>query len=182
MNPFSHARRSGKLVILMVCLGIALSACGDARLGRARALEDRGALAEANELYLDVLADHPDDLASLKGLAVNLVLLRRFDEALPYQERTIAADPRDVQTRVELAFNYLNHQARPDAAVRVFQEAVALDPSPKHRTFLAQSLIASGNTAEARSILLDVMKVDPGYRYASTILRKLEGGQPGGAG
>ncbi len=46
-------------------------------------------------------------------------LLGRHDEALALQERVVALDPKDVQTRIELGFNYLNHQKRAADAVRV---------------------------------------------------------------
>ena len=100
------------------------------------------------------------DLGRLTEEAVALAGSGRFDEALPIQERIAALDPNDAQIRVELGFNYLNHQNNPAGAVAVFKEAVALEPSSKCMTFLAQAYIASGDSTAAETTLRQAIGAD----------------------
>jgi tetratricopeptide (TPR) repeat protein len=149
-----------------------MSGCSDP-LASARELEEQGDLIGAVAAYQEVLQEEPDNVAALSGAAVCLLLLGRYGEALVLQERVVALDPKDVQTRVELGFNYLNHQGRPADAVRVLQEAASLDPSAKNLSFLAQAQAASGDAAGAESTLLQAVAADPGYAYSYTQLVRL---------
>lgn len=159
------------LSVLSVLAGI-VGACSDG-LAEARRLENAGDWEAALAVYKETLAKDSDDLAALSGAAVALMVLHRFDEALEYQERLVAADPKDAQTRVELGFNYLNHQDRPDDAARVLQEAADLDPTAKHLTFFAQALEQAGQTGEAEQVLRDAIETDAEYTYAYSQLVRL---------
>jgi len=147
---------------VVVVGGLLLSGCGN-DLGEARDLEEKGDLAGAVTAYQRMLEDEPDDLEALTGAATDLLLLQRFDEALPLQERIVALDPQDALTRVELGFNYLNHQERPLDAVGVFEEAAVLDPSAKNLCFLAQSLTVSGDEVGAEATLRRALESEPAY-------------------
>jgi tetratricopeptide (TPR) repeat protein len=171
-------RRSGILglqvafVLLLGLLSLLLAGCSD-RAGEARQLENAGDWPGALALYNEVLAEDPDDQTALSGAAVALLVLQRYDEALGFQERLVAADPGDVQIRVELGFNLLNHQARPADAVVVLREAVALEPSAKNLTFLAQALEQSGDQGEAEAALRKAIVADAAYGYSYTQLVRL---------
>ncbi len=143
-----------------VCLG-----CGD-DLGDARDLEKAGDWEGALAVYQRVLTERPDDVKAFSGAAVALMVLQRYEEALAYQEQVVAADPSDGQTRIELGFNYLNHQDRPSDAARVFEEAVALEPTAKNLTFLAQAQKGAGDLQSAESTLRKAIEADPTYGYA----------------
>lgn len=132
-------------------------------LGEARELEARGDLMGAVAIYEMMLADDPDDLDALAGIATDLLMLQRYDEALEFQERVVALDPEDVQTRLELGFNYLNHQEEPDEAVRVLSEAAALEPSGKHMGFLAQAQVLSGDVTGGEATLREALDKEPQY-------------------
>lgn len=166
----------GDVVLLAVALVavvlLAAGACGDV-MAEARALEDRGDLEGAVVLYEQILEEQPDDLSALSAAAVDLLLLGLFDEALPLQERVRALDPDEIQIRIELAFNYLNHQGRAGDAVRVFEEAVALEPGAKHMTYLAQALMEAGNTAESERSLREAIEMDAGYGHSYSVLVRL---------
>ena len=108
-------------------------------MAEAEQLEAQGDVEEAVVVYEEVLQENPDDVEALSRAAVDLAFMGRFNDALPLQERMVAPGATDVQTRVELGFNYLNHQERPNDAVRVFGEAAELEPSAKNLTFLAQA-------------------------------------------
>lgn len=158
---------------LMLLLGNVATGCGSGLLERARDLEAAGDIAGAVSAYQEVLAERPEDLQALGGGATNLLLLQRYDEALPLQERITALDPDDAQTRVELGFNYLNHQDRPADAVRAFGEAVAIDPSAKHLCFLAQAESVAGADLDAENHLRRAIDAEPSYPYSYRLLYAL---------
>jgi tetratricopeptide (TPR) repeat protein len=136
-------------------------------------LERRGDIDGAETLYREALADDPNNVEALVGLASALMVQKRYDEALPLQEQAVALDSSDAQTRVELGFNYLNHQARPADAVEAFSQAVLLDPSAKNLTFLAQAQREKGTFAEAESSLRRAMGEDKSYVYSYVVLIRL---------
>jgi tetratricopeptide (TPR) repeat protein len=114
-----------------------------------------------------------EDLGELTDLAVTLMSAKRYDEALPVQERIAALDPEDAQIRVELGFNYLSHQNRPADAVRVMAEAVELEPSARNLTFLAQAQLGDGNRDAAETTLRQAIATDKGYPHTYQVLVQL---------
>lgn len=172
------ARRPRWLIVLLavtvVLAALAAGGCGGA-LKQAKKLESSGDWQGALAAYQRVLTDEPEDLAALSGAAVALMVLQRFDEALAYQERVVAADPHDAQTRVELGFNYLNHQDRPVDAARVLGEAVQLEPTAKFITFLGQAQVVAGDLQGAERSLRRAIEVDHQYGYAYSVLAGLLG-------
>jgi len=89
---------------------------------------------------------------------------------LAVQEQVVAADASDVQTRLELGFNYLNHQDRAEDAVTVFEEAAALDGGSKILTFLAQAQEVAGHIADAEATLRLAIDIDAAYAYPYSVL------------
>lgn len=169
-----RSRYRTRLVVL-VCtavLAAATTGCSDLRAD-AEVLLAKGDLRGAEAIYSQLVANDTDDIEALDGLAVTLMLQSRYDEALPIQERVVAADPSDVRSRVELGFNYLNHQGRGEDAVRVLTEAVAISDSAKNLTFLAQAQKATGNANEAETTLRRALEVDPRYAYSYIVLVEL---------
>ncbi|MBN1321822.1 MAG: tetratricopeptide repeat protein [Thermoleophilia bacterium] len=167
-----HAVATGALLLALALIaGVCLAAggCKDA-MAEARALESEGDLDGAVALYKDLLKKEPDNGEALSAAAVDLLLLGRFDEALPLQERVVSLDPDDVQTRIELGFNYLNHQGRPTDAVRVLTEAVLLEPGAKNKTFLAQALLAAGDATAGEQRLREAIEMDAGYGHSYSVL------------
>jgi tetratricopeptide (TPR) repeat protein len=167
MNRLGRALRIaviGTVVLSSIALG-----CSDAK-STAEGLVASGDLAGAETIYKEVLAEDPEDLEALNGLAVTLMLEGKHDEAVAIQERVVAADPTDVQTRIELGFNYLNYQDRADDAVRVLGEAAALNGSAKNLTFLAQAQSVAGKKDEAETTLRRALEVDPQYAYSYRVL------------
>ncbi len=161
-------------VIVSVLLSVSAPGCSNP-LAKADHLAAVGDLAGAEAIYKDVLASEPDDLRALSGLAAALSVQGKHDEALPIQEQVVAADPDEVQIRVELGFNYLNHQDRSADAVRVLAEAAVLDGSAKYLTFLGQAQIKAGQHGDAEISLREAMAVDPQYAYSySVLVRMLE--------
>ena len=146
-SPSSRLGRKAVLVGIVVTVILAAAAllvegCSD-RVSEARNAELAGDFKTAEALYQEQLQSDANDLDALKGLAGVLYLERRWDEALPFQKKAIALDTKEAQIRVELGFNYLNHQNAPAEAVTVLKEACALEPTAQYLGFLAQAQMAA---------------------------------------
>jgi tetratricopeptide (TPR) repeat protein len=165
-------RRIALFALLVAIAALALAGCSDP-IGDAEALAAGGDTEGAEAIYREVLTSDPENLEALSGLAVGLALQGRFDEALPFQERVVEADLTDAQTRIELGFNYLNHQNRSDDAVRVLGEAADLDMTPRNMTFLAQAQAVAGDIEGAERTLTDAIELDPQYAYSYMVLTDL---------
>jgi tetratricopeptide (TPR) repeat protein len=165
VKGLSWSVRTLCVLLLLAAVAGGVSGCGDA-LADARQLEETGDLQGAIAAYQAVLGDDPQNVEALSGLSVCLLGLKRYDEALSLQEKVIALDDTDAMTRVELGFNYLNHQGRPADALRVLTEAAEIDRSAKNLTFLAQAENAVGDVAGAEAVLKEALTVDPAYEYA----------------
>ena len=157
------------MLLMMASVASLLAGCTDG-LAMARAAEEAGDPKTAIQLYREHIEQEPEDREALGSLAVLLSLSGDFDGALPIQERVVALDPDDAQTRIELGFNYLNHQDEPAKAAAVMAEAVDLDPTAKNLAFLAQAQNAAGNPAGAEESLWRALVVEPGYGYPYKIL------------
>jgi Tfp pilus assembly protein PilF len=157
------------VMIALMVVAVILTSCGSLA-AEAQSLENKGDLKGAVAVYREALRHDPNDVNVLAHLGSDLMLLGNFDEALPIQERVVALDPKDVQTRVELAFNYLNHQNQPAKAVQHLTQAVAVDPSAKNLTFLAQAQIKAGDSAGAEKNLDMALKTDPKYGFSYVVL------------
>ncbi len=140
-------------------------------------LERDGDLEGALALYSKILASDPDNVKALSGAAVCFVMLNRYDEALAVQERLVELDPDDAQVRIELGFNYLNHQSRPRDALRVLGEAVTISPSAKNLCFLAQAQGATGDLGSAETNLRQAISIEPSYAYSYRLLASMLEGQ-----
>jgi tetratricopeptide (TPR) repeat protein len=169
----TRGRRGTCYVIAgLIVAAVVLTSCGD-QLGGARALEQKGDLKGAVAAYRQALQHDPKNVAILALLGADLLLLGNYDEALPVEEQVVALDPKDVQTRVELGFNYLNHQHQPVKAVECLNQAAALQPTAKHLTFLAEAQIVAGDPSGAEQSLDKALKTDPKYPYTYFVLLSL---------
>lgn len=175
----SVARREvvAPIVAMLVWLALAAIVMGgcSSTTSQGAKYERDGDYQKAASLYKDYLQNHPNSADVIAALGSDLYILGQYDQALPYQEKTVKNNPKDAQTRVELAFNYLNHQSRPADAVKVLQEAVAIDGSAKYLTFLAQALETTGDDANAIVRLREAIAKDPKYGHSYMVLYSLLG-------
>ena len=175
----SRSREASRKGVWALLLALALAAClfvlagCSNEMGQAQKLERQGKVSEAVAIYLRVLKSDPNNREALDDAGVYLSQLGRFDEALVCQERLAGLNPSDAQIRVELGFNYLNHQRRTGDAVKVLGEAVKLDPSAQHLCFLAQAQTVAGDTQLAEQNLRQAIKSDPGYAFSYELLAGL---------
>jgi tetratricopeptide (TPR) repeat protein len=157
------------VTVILAAAALLIAGCSD-RVSEARDAELAGDLKTAEALYLEQLQSDPDDLAAVKGLAEILYLERRWDEALPFQKKAITLDTKEAQIRVELGFNYLNHQNAPAEAVTVFQEASMIEPTAQYLSFLAQAQLATGDKGAVEATLRDALDADKTYSRAYMLL------------
>ncbi len=127
-------------------------------------------MAGALQVYTEIVESEPNNQAAIEGAAVCLFALKRFDEALVLEEKLATTDPTNAQIRVELGFNYLNHQNRPADAVRVLAEAVEVEPTAKNLCFLAQAHMVVGNAEPAEQALRRAIDEEPEYAYSYQLL------------
>jgi len=142
-------------------------------MGEALALEKGGDWEGALVIFREVLEDDPADIEALSGAATALWLLGRYDEALPFQEKVVEADPEDAQTRMELGFNYLNHQGRALDAVHVLEEGVMIEESEQMLMYLGLAKRESGNLRGAEEAFREVIEINPSNGYAYNLLVSL---------
>ena len=158
------------LFALFVVSLISLSACGNEAVSLGAELEENGDLPGAVLVYQEALKKDPDNVKVLSALGANLAIMGRFDEALPIQEKVVRLDKKDAQTRIDLGFNYLNHQDRPADAVIVMGEAAKIETTAKNLTFFAQAQKASGDLAGAEKSLREAIETDAEYAWSYRLL------------
>src|SRR5579872_889521 len=95
------------------------------QLNLARQASARGDNAEALSRYVRVLADEPRDLAALIGAGNAAVELGDFSAGLAFFGRAEEVDPSNGRVKAGLA-SALTQTEQPGAALRLFDEAVAL--------------------------------------------------------
>lgn len=81
--------------------------------------------------------------------------------------RALVLNPRDARARDLLGFTFLISPAETDAAIREFEQAVALSPAVAlYRVHLAQAYLQKGKLARAREVLEQALRLasEPGVR------------------
>ncbi len=159
-------------MVSFVLLAVALASCSGTLSQAGKAMES-GDLAAAAKLYQQCVAAHPDDVSATKALAAVLYVQRRWDEALPVQEKAVEMDPGEAQIRVELGFNYLNHQEQAGKAVQVFEEACRLQPTAQYLSFLGSAQLSAGEEESAEASLRRALVTDSSYPHAYVVLISL---------
>ena len=155
--------------LALVLVGAVLTSCADSA-AKGMSLDVKGDLPAAVTVYREQLERDPNNVEILAALASDLMLLGKFNEALPVQEKVVALDPKDAETRVELGFNYLNHQSQAAKAVQVLRQAATIQATAKNLTFLGQALIQAGDLTGAEESLNKALKADPKYAHSYEVL------------
>ncbi|MEX3931121.1 hypothetical protein AB4Y32_04725 [Paraburkholderia phymatum] len=94
---------------------------------------------------LDALAHAPDDIEKLRAVCIALIEARRDDELLPYADRALAIEPRDVHF-VNWRAYALTLMGRHFDAVATWRNHAALAWRPAYYEMsLGQSLVMSGD-------------------------------------
>jgi len=142
----------------------------------ALALQERGALAEAEQIYRELLHHEPDHHAALALLA--MILIERGDAAA-----AVALINRAIALAPEVAWYHLSlgHACAAagldERAVEAMQASARLDPeNPIPRYDLARHHVRHGRTGEALAALRQVLERDPSHDRARFLVASLSGG------
>lgn len=145
-------------------------------VAEALALQEQGALAEAEQRYRELLRHEPHHHPAMNLLA--MILLERNDAAaaLPLIARAIALAP-------DIAWYHLNlghaHAAagRDDRATAAMARSAQLDPaSPLPHYDLARHHLRHGRRDDALIALHEVVERDPAHSRARFLIASLTGG------
>jgi predicted TPR repeat methyltransferase len=145
-------------------------------IAEALALQERGALAEAEQRYRELLRHEPDHHAAMNLLA--MILLERNDPgaATPLIARAIRLAP-------DIAWYHLNlgHACAAagldDRAVEAMTASARLDPaSAIPRYDLARHHLRHGRPGEALAALREVVEREPAHERARFLVASLTGG------
>jgi arylsulfatase A-like enzyme/Flp pilus assembly protein TadD len=136
----------------------------------------------AVERYLQALETAPSDVQLNLGLAVSLVQLGRFAEALPVLDRAIFLSPADAQIRSRRAFVLAKLRRLPEALEEA-RTAMRLDPETlAYQQNLGSLLGEAGRWEEAARVFDDILAEDPGFTpalFASGLIKQRRGDRAG---
>lgn len=104
-----------------------MSATSDQLARAAQAARD-GRLADAEALYLRVLATEPENAEALRGLGALEFQTGRYDNAERRARRLLLLRPRDPAIHFGLGL-VLHRRGRPEEAAQAYQSALAINPS-----------------------------------------------------
>lgn len=121
---------------------------------RAYALEQRGAWAEAAELYRSVLGRDPANLPALFGLERSLLALNRLPEILPQVRAALAARPK-VGAFYALALRAWTAAGQPDSVRATAERWAAVEPGSEapYREWGTAALSRQDRAAARRAYL-----------------------------
>lgn len=142
------------------------------RLLRAEIALDQGRAPDAIADYRAVLAVSPDQPTALNNLAM-LIAERTPGEALPLAERGAALRPKDPMFLDTLGFVLLQLN-EPARAREVLAQAHGATPDPGVALNYARALAATGDRAQARSVLLAIVNTPfAAQQQAAELLKTL---------
>jgi tetratricopeptide (TPR) repeat protein len=121
--------------------------------------QQQGRFAEAEAIYRQVLASHPNNPDAMQLLGVLAAQVGKADIAVDLIRRAIAINPRQPMYHCNLGQTYLS-VGRADEAVAAFAQAIAIQPD------FFQAIVNQGNAYLARG---DVDQAISNYRRAIEI-------------
>jgi len=144
---------------------IALNALFD----QATAALRTGQVAVAIRDYEAILAQVPEDGATLNNLAIALKQVGRLDAAIRHYETLIRLEPDSAIAHFNLG-NAYHERGDLDAAIAAFQRSLALEPQANTYVNLGISLYDAGDPAGAIVAYHQALKIDPRSGHAHTNL------------
>ncbi|MBN9414265.1 MAG: tetratricopeptide repeat protein [Candidatus Eremiobacteraeota bacterium] len=145
----------------------------ETRLTRAYLDAARQDHARAVEGFRKILAEQPERLDALFGLASALVYQEQFSEALPLWEKLTSLAPEEARYHYHLGRAYLELQ-RVEEAVDSLSRALTEDPSHVDSFLvLSRTLHGAGQPADAQEILEMGLKLMPEQNHLQNELTNL---------
>jgi len=114
------------------------------------------------EPLLEQLKVQPNNAAALGEVAHIYVLAHQFKEAIPYYERSIEADPKNIGVRADFA-SCLFYSGEPDKAIAMLEEALRRNPKSAQALFNLGMIRwqAKGDSAGAIALWERLLKTNP---------------------
>jgi tetratricopeptide (TPR) repeat protein len=122
-----------------------------------------GRVSEAESLYRQILAEHPENADALFNLGLLAHQTGRNDLAVELIRRGLAVRPDYAEGYSNLG-NALSGAGQTDAAIAAFQQAIALNPNlPQVHTNLGSVLRITGQLPEAIAACRQAVSLQPNY-------------------
>ncbi|BDD86692.1 tetratricopeptide repeat protein [Desulfofustis limnaeus] len=130
-------------------------------------------LEEALEAYQKALICDPTAAYIAQKLPLLMIKMGDSEQARELLENNIKQDPRDTVSRSLLASIYIQQQKR-SQAIEQYRAVIAYDPkNPEVLLRLGALLSQTGNYAEAKQVLLDLVTIDQEAYLARLYLARL---------
>jgi predicted O-linked N-acetylglucosamine transferase (SPINDLY family) len=134
--------------------------------GLALASHENGRLAEAEALYVQILAAHPDHVPTLANMGMLFSVSDRNAEAISTFQRVLRLAPGHAETHSNLGLA-LMETGEIEAALEALQRAVALKPDlPQAHNNLGNALLARDRRPEAIGAFEQARRLAPQYAEA----------------
>lgn len=138
-----------------------------------RNAELTGKLDDAREAYEKALVCDLHSAPIMRSLAGLLINMGNKREAVTWMERVVEENPDDVAARSFLANLYLNMD-QPDKAEAIYREIIAKNEKDyDDRLYLGLFYARQKKFAEARDVLLTLLKLNPDYAAAYPYLARV---------
>jgi predicted O-linked N-acetylglucosamine transferase (SPINDLY family) len=129
-----------------------------------------GRLAQAERIYRQVLAQHPDHADALHLLGVLAVQAGRLDAGVELMRRAIRLKPELAEAHNNLG-NALKEMGQLDEAIAVFRQAIRIKPDfAQAYNNLGNALNDKGQSDEAIASYWQAIRLKPGYSEAHSNL------------
>ena len=141
------------------------------QMNQAIALQQAGDLANAEDLYLAVLAQSPHHFDALHMMGA--IYLQRYEpeQALPWLQKALAVHEADDALHLHLSLAYLSQKQWPQAHTHVLR-SLSLNPN-KAQTWVhcgaievAMGEVNKGLASMGNAVALEPLNADAQYRYA----------------
>ncbi len=131
--------------------------------------------AKAEECFRRSLDADPGSFTPLVNLGGVLINLRRFGEALPFNQRAVATRPSNALANSQLGLAYFE-LGQLDNATKYLEIAVKLDPGhfSRPQLFLAEIHARRGEKAQAANELASFLELHPDYAEADDLKAVIE--------
>ena len=131
-------------------------------------------------------AQNPQDPQAALRVADYLYDQQLFDQAIPWYEKSLQLDPKNVNARTDMGTCYFN-AGRPDDALREFKQSLAINPKhePTLYNVVVVNLEGKHDLKAAAQAWDELHRLNPNYPNLDQLKQKLDqarGAAPGGAG
>jgi tetratricopeptide (TPR) repeat protein len=161
---------SRHLQFAAISLFLASAVCAQNSPRDAQELEHSGKLAEAAQVWRNVVKGNPKDAAAWASLGVDLSRLQHYQEAAEAYRKALALSPKLPGIQLNLGLAEFKSNNLP-AAIPPLRAALATDPkSTQARTLLGLSCYGTGRFSEAAKHLAIALAADPSNAELHNVL------------